>query len=195
MYIEHGPRVCNSGARRLHACHSGTSSASVYARRPAGQIVTGTVRGRVISDPRRAGRSRAGEHGRPMSRLTAPSDSFLMGCPSNRHRPGSLCRGVADVDLGPARRLGHSSRRAPPSVAAELRRTSTKPRRSSALLPSLCRPFHRQSRPAVSVRLPGSVTTLSVRRKSDRAEENPRRTERIFGILTNTWPYLETGTR
>ena len=37
-----------------------------------------------------------------MSRLTAPSDSFLMGCPSNRHRPGSLCRGVADVDLAPA---------------------------------------------------------------------------------------------
>jgi len=42
--------------------------------------------------------SRAGEHRRPMSRLNAPSDSFLMGCPSNRHRSVSLYRGC--VDLG-----------------------------------------------------------------------------------------------
>jgi len=63
FYIEHVPRVCNSGARRLHACHCETSSASVYARRPAGQIVTGTVRGRVISDPA-ASRSVTGRRAR-----------------------------------------------------------------------------------------------------------------------------------
>ena len=88
---------------------------------PAGaRIATRTVRGQATavtpaSRTRGQDGSRAGKHGgRPMSRLTAPSDSFLMGCPSNRHptdRPAgpslSLCPG-----RGPwvsRRRLAHSS--------------------------------------------------------------------------------------
>ena len=34
--------------------------------------------------------SQTDEHGRPMSRLNARCDSFLMGCPSNRHAPVSF---------------------------------------------------------------------------------------------------------
>ena len=45
--------------------------------------------GRCKDDPR----SQTGEHGRPMSRLNAPCDSFLMGCPSNCHAP------VSDLEL------------------------------------------------------------------------------------------------
>ena len=89
----------------LHACHSRTSFASAIA---TGQswVRSSLTRVRSSSTRQDSRGSRPGEHRRPMSRLNAPSDSFLMGCPSNRHRSVSLYRGC--VDLG-RRRLGHSS--------------------------------------------------------------------------------------
>jgi len=170
----------------LDACHSRTSFASVYARcaepdrswpeQPGVRSSpTSQDSSRRRGDLSPAGDdpgSQTGEHGRPMSRLNAPCDSFLMGCPSNRHATVSIAATAGGRATLGRRQLDHSSRVVVRSAsdAQNSDRLVRRPRCCNS-----CLPFRCQNRPV----------SPSLRRQY--VLPSPRKLYVCFGLFLVGW--------